>query len=158
MASCIKVCCDKLGSGRCRCPPGIAGPFVLGQLNRLRGVRPNGSERAADFLNEWIAAKQQLNVHQVIIDAHLVQVLPGEVNLSGVDGEVESRLGGSELALPLAAAWIAVAMTGNQYLRSFAFRLVELIDEGSENVSPAVHGIIQVSGSDGPGSLWLVGK
>jgi len=34
------------------------------------------------------------------------------VNLTGVDGEVESRLGGSELALALAAAWIAVAMTG----------------------------------------------
>ena len=64
------------------------------------------------FERSSLPTEQQLDVHQVIIDAHLVQVLPSEVNLSGVDGEVESRLGGSELALPLAAAWIAVAMTG----------------------------------------------
>ena len=66
-----------------------------------------------------------------------------EVDLLGLDGEVEVRLGGGELRLLL------VAVIGIDGLRVFAFRLVELGGDGGERVAPAIDRVVGILGGDG---------
>ncbi len=75
--------------------------LILAQLDRFCGVSFDRAELALELLYKRITTEQQLDIHFVIVDRHLFQVLIVQGDLLGFDIEVKARLCRSQLRLLL---------------------------------------------------------
>jgi len=106
-------------------------------------------ELAGILLDERVAAEQQLDVHQVVVDADRRQVLVIDLDRLGLDLEIEARLGRRQLRLLLAA------VLGVDHLGPSAGDFRHLRGDGRERLPPTVHRVLGVLGRDRLGLLRL---
>jgi hypothetical protein len=102
------------------------------------------------LLHERILAEQQFDIHQVVVDANRIEILPGQIHGLSVHGEFKVGLAGGELRLLL----IAVVSVGD--LHRLAFDLVNLVGDRHEHIPPTIHRIVSILRRDRPGTARLL--
>ena len=125
--------------------------WTRGEFELLGLVGPNHRELSTRLLHKRISAEEQLHIHEVIVDAGPSRHSARLADRLGGDRELERLLLRGEFGLLLG---VILFVHDDDAL---PFDLVDLGESAALNVFlPAINGVIDVVGDDGPGLLRVL--